>query len=398
MHVPATYPQSSGPRPLIVYLHGFTGLPDEAFYNPVGLVQEADRRGYLMATPLGRGDYFYSGEGDLDVLEVIRDVERHYRVDPSRIYLMGHSMGGYGTNNVATHHPDLFAAVAPAEGTDSIPLHANLRNLPWFEISALEDLDTGATDAKKMYAGLSGDGYDAQLLVYTTKIHEYSSIYDTLPQLFAFFAAHRRPLDPGVVTWTRPLAKDDRPDLGLVYDGAYWLTGVKAADAAKLGTITVASGRIPHSEPRPAAADRSDKMVDTGGPTGRSMGELFATKPAAAANVRPSNSLRVESSGIGAATIDAHRAKVGFAKAALTIRSATDVPLRVHLTRLPAARGELLVDGKRVRAVRTRSGKVTVTAPAGRHTLVLRRVSKPHKRKRASHGRRHTSPAPQYTG
>ena len=74
---------------------------------------------------------------------------------------------------------------SPAEGTDSIPLHANLRNLPWFEISALEDLDTGAADAKKMYGGLSGDGFDAQLLVYTTKIHEYSSIYDTLPQLFS---------------------------------------------------------------------------------------------------------------------------------------------------------------------------------------------------------------------
>ncbi len=397
MHVPATYPGSTGGQPLIVYLHGFTGLPDEAFYNPVGLIQEADRRGYLVATPLGRGDYFYRGEGDLDVMEVIRDVERHYRVDRSRIYLMGHSMGGYGTNNVSTHHPDVFAAVAPAEGTDSIPLHANLRNVPWFEISALEDLDTGATDAKKMYAGLSGDGYDAQLLVYATKIHEYSSIYDTLPQLFAFFGSHRRPANPGVVTWTRPV-KEDRPDLGLVYDGAYWLRGVRALDASTLGTITVASGRIPHAEPKPAAATRTDKMVDTGGPTGRSKGELFATKPAAAPNVRPSNSLRIGSAGIAAARIDAHRARVGFAKRRLTIRASTDAQLQVRLTHLSAARGVLLVDGKRVRSVRTRSGAVTVAVPAGKHTLVLERV-RAHKSKRAARrhrARRHSSPA--FTG
>jgi predicted esterase len=399
MHVPQSYPGSTGARPLIVYLHGFTGLPDEAFYNPVGLVQEADRRGYLVATPLGRGDYFYRGEGDLDVLEVISDVERHYRVDPNRIYLMGHSMGGYGSNNVATHHPDLFAAVAPAEGTDSIPLHANLRNLPWFEISALQDLDTGATEAKKLYAGLSGDGYDAQLLVYSTKIHEYSSIYDTLPQLFAFFGAHRRDVNPGVVTWTRP-AKEDRPELGLVYDGAYWVHGVKALDPAKLGTITVASNRILHSEPDPAHATRADDMIDTGGPTGRTKGELFATKPAATATIARSNSLRIDSSGISAVSIDARRARVGFATTQLTIRTATDAPLRVGLTRLQAARGVLLLDGRRVRSVRTKAGALAVTAPAGHHTLVLRRVASPRHRRHAARPRHthHQHQGPEFTG
>ena len=372
------------------------GLPEEAFYNPVGLVHEADRRGYLMAMPLGRGDYFYRGEGDLDVLEVIRDVERHYRVDRSRIYLMGHSMGGYGTNNVAMRHPDLFAAISPAEGTDSTPLHANLRNLPWFEISALQDLDAGAADAKQLYGNLSADGYDAQLLVYSTKIHEYSSIYDTLPKLFEFFGAHRRPRNPGVVTWTRPVAEEDRPKLGLAYDGAYWLSGVRALDPKKLGTITVASSRIPHSEPRPADAKRTDAQIDTGGPTGRSKGELFATTPAAAAAIKPANSLRVGSSGIGAATIDAHRARVGFAKTRLTIRVTTDAPLRLRLVRLARARGVLLVDGKRVHRVRTRSGAVTLTAPAGKHTLVLKRLAR--KRKHTTHAHRHRRPGARFTG
>jgi predicted esterase len=396
MHVPAAYPQSTGARPLIVYLHGFTGLPEEAFRNPVGLVEEADRRGYLMAMPLGRGDYFYRGEGDLDVLEVIRDVERHYRVDRSRIYLMGHSMGGYGTNNVAMRHPDLFAAIAPAEGTDSIPLHANLRNLPWFEISALQDLDAGATEAKELYANLSDDGYDAQLLVYSTKIHEYSSIYDTLPKLFEFFGAHRRPRNPGVVTWTRPLAEEDRPELGLTYDGAYWLSGVRALDPAKLGTITVASNRIPQPEPRPADAQRTEEEVDTGGPTGRSKGVLYTTTPAAAAAVKRSNSLRVKSAGIAAATIDARRTRVGFARSRLTIRAATDAPLRLRLVRLTKARGVLLVDGKRVRRVRTRSGAISVTAPAGKHKLVLKRLAP--KRRQAPRARGHRSPGPRYTG
>jgi hypothetical protein len=274
--------------------------------------------------------------------------------------------------------------VSPAQGTDSIPLHGNLRDVPWFEISSLQDLDTGATDAKKMYGGLSGDGYDAQLLVYSTKIHEYSSIYDTLPRLFKFFGAHRRNANPGVVTWTRP-AKEDRPKLGLVYDGAYWVHGVKALDPVKLGAITVASNRIPHSKADPSHANRSDTMIDTGGPTGRTKGELFATKPAATANVTASNSLSIDASGIAAVSVDAARARVGFAKAPLTIRTATDAPLRLRLTRLQAASGVLLLDGKLVRNARTKSGVVTVTAPVGHHKLVLRPVRATRSKPRSAH-------------
>jgi predicted esterase len=373
MRVPKAYPSTTGKRPLIVYLHGFTGLPDEAFYNPVGLVDEAERRGYLVATPLGRGDYFYSGEGDLDVLEVIRDVERHYRVDRSRIYLMGHSMGGYGTNNVAAHHPDLFAAVAPAQGTDSIDLHGNLRNVPWFEMSSLQDLDAGAADAKKLYGALSEAGYRAKLLVYTTKIHEYSSIYDTLPMLFDFFEQHRRPANPGVVTWTRPVGQG-RPDLGLVYDGAYWLDGVAAAKPDALGTITVESDRIAHARPRPEAAKRTDEEIDTGGPTGRSKGELFTTVPDDGPAARRSMTLRVTARGIAASQVDARRARLGFERSALVVRTDSDGPLTLRLARLRRASGALSIDGRRVKRVRTRSGRLTLKVPAGKHRLVLRRT------------------------
>ncbi|MDX6665124.1 MAG: hypothetical protein QOG68_1330, partial [Solirubrobacteraceae bacterium] len=74
MHVPARYPASHRRWPLIVYLHGFTGYLDEPYYNPVGLVDEADRQGYIVASPLERGDYSYSDQGMVDVREVLADV------------------------------------------------------------------------------------------------------------------------------------------------------------------------------------------------------------------------------------------------------------------------------------------------------------------------------------
>jgi hypothetical protein len=244
------------------------------------------------------------------VMEVIRDVERHYQIDRSRIYLMGHSMGGYGTNNVATHHPDLFAAVAPAEGTDSIDLAGNLRNVPWFEISAEEDLDAGAQDAKKMYGELSDAGYNATLLVYDFKIHEYSSIYDTLPQLFRFFGAHRLQRDPAIVTFTHP-AGQDKPDLGLVYDHAYWVSGIKAADPKSAASLTVESEAIRHPNADPSAAQRTTQLVfDPAAPSKRSVAELYSTTPAAGPNLPRANALAIKAGNVSELTVDAVRARL----------------------------------------------------------------------------------------
>jgi predicted peptidase len=48
-----------------------------------------------------------------EVLNLIDDVSRTYRVDPSRVYLTGFSAGGTGTWNMAGAYPERFAAIAP---------------------------------------------------------------------------------------------------------------------------------------------------------------------------------------------------------------------------------------------------------------------------------------------
>ncbi|MDX6639933.1 MAG: hypothetical protein QOF12_944 [Solirubrobacteraceae bacterium] len=329
MHVPARYPASQRAWPLIVYLHGFANSLDEAYYNPVGLVDEADRQGYLVATPLERGDYGYKDEGMVDVLEVLADVERHYHVDRNRVYLMGHSMGGYGTNRIGMHFPDLFAAIAPAEGTDSAELHDNLRNVPWYETSALEDLDVGAQQAKGLYDSLSADGYDATLTVYSMKIHEYSSIYENLPVLFRFFAAHRRTPDPAIVTWTRPA--DDNAKLGLVFDGAYWLRGVVSAPGGTAATVTVTSDAIRHRVPDPAASQRTDELVfDPNSPTRRSLGERYSTTPGSQPAGAVSNTLEVDAAHTSALTVDLDRARLRLGGLRIVAHADAPVTLTLH--------------------------------------------------------------------
>ncbi len=87
------------------------------------------------------------------VLEMIEGLKRAGKVDPNRIYLTGHSMGGYGTWTLGAIHADLFAGLAafagaptcyrkggtgPIEGVEDGIL-PNLRNLPIYVYQSLDD-------------------------------------------------------------------------------------------------------------------------------------------------------------------------------------------------------------------------------------------------------------------
>ena len=71
---------------------------------------------YIVASPFGRGNAFYEDMGEQDVLQVLREVQRLYSIDPDRIYLTGGSMGGWGAWNIGLRCPDMFAALAPVMG------------------------------------------------------------------------------------------------------------------------------------------------------------------------------------------------------------------------------------------------------------------------------------------
>lgn len=73
--------------------------------------------GHIVA-PTNRRPYGFNWEdwGRLDALEVLKLVTTKYAIDPARIYLTGHSMGGHGTFHLGVTFPDQFAAIGPSAG------------------------------------------------------------------------------------------------------------------------------------------------------------------------------------------------------------------------------------------------------------------------------------------
>lgn len=71
-----------------------------------------------IVAPTNRRPHGYNWEdwGRLDALAVLKEIKNIYTIDPDRIYLTGHSMGGHGTWTIGSTHPDQFAAVGPSAG------------------------------------------------------------------------------------------------------------------------------------------------------------------------------------------------------------------------------------------------------------------------------------------
>jgi poly(3-hydroxybutyrate) depolymerase len=135
LYVPRSYDGASA-KPLVVMLHGLLG--DERYYfsglfDAAVIKAEADRHGCILVGANGRGRFGLSQE---DVFEVINAVTRDYRIDASRVYLIGHSMGGFAAWVVASNKPELFAAIAavsggpPAQGDALTALLARLKGIP----------------------------------------------------------------------------------------------------------------------------------------------------------------------------------------------------------------------------------------------------------------------------
>ncbi len=118
VYVPSAY-DATKKYPLIIALHGMGGDENSFFlgYDNGLIKREAEARGYIVACPKGRGSAsMYMANAERDVIDVIAQMKNDYSIDPDRVYLTGHSMGGYGTWSVSVNHPELFAAIAPIAG------------------------------------------------------------------------------------------------------------------------------------------------------------------------------------------------------------------------------------------------------------------------------------------
>ncbi len=165
--IPVTVPtgyDETVPTPLIVLLHGYTSSGARVD-DYMGLSAIADDYGFLLVAPDGtresEGDAnpfwnasitccnFYQSEIDDSgyIKSLIDQMKARYNVDPNRVYLIGHSNGGFMAYRMAYDHPQTIAAIASLAGTD----HPERRDGPSTPVHVLQI--HGTADATIAYRG-----------------------------------------------------------------------------------------------------------------------------------------------------------------------------------------------------------------------------------------------------
>jgi len=236
--VPSHYDPAK-PTPLIVGLHG-NGRPFDWLMGYDGIIDMAERDGFVLVTPLGyHPNGFFGNENPLlpgneipsyfsnltanadparlarsretgaalppniaelseqDVMNVLALARQEFNVDPNRIYLWGHSMGGGGALYLAAKYPDLWAGVAaaaPYRPPDYVEQAARFRRIPTLVLQGDADQSIPVEVTREWVTEMKRLGMDVLYVEIPGGRHSpfIARNPETLSKVFSFFNIVRK--------------------------------------------------------------------------------------------------------------------------------------------------------------------------------------------------------------
>jgi predicted peptidase len=169
-------PQALERFPLIIFLHGSgeRGSDNEAQIKHIkNLVLDTKNRGkypsYVLAPQCPKNELWaeHNKDGSVKaqptkpmqmVIELIDQLSKEFPIDPSRIYITGVSMGGYGTWDLLARYPGKFAAGIPVCGGGDERTAPKMKEIPiWAFHGALDD-KVPARQSRKMIQAIQKAG------------------------------------------------------------------------------------------------------------------------------------------------------------------------------------------------------------------------------------------------
>ena len=215
--VPSSYDRTR-PTPLVVALHCL-GSDAHHMIRYEGLTEQAEARGFLVVAPMGynsRGWYGSRGPGgatarggagddppnlgelsELDVMNVLDIARREFNVDPKRMFLMGHSMGGGGTFYLGPKHPELWAALAVAAPAayGSPDVLVSVKDIPMVVIQGDQDTLVDVKRTREWVAKMKELGIKHTYIEVAggDHMHPAARTPENMKAIFDVFATARKP-------------------------------------------------------------------------------------------------------------------------------------------------------------------------------------------------------------
>jgi predicted peptidase len=157
IYVPEGYDSRKQAWPLLLYLHGGLGRGNDfkkLYWYPVPkmILEGAFPKSFIVVMPQCPEDKIWAELTDA-LSELINEITKRYKIDTSRIYGIGYSMGGNGIAYLAYTNPKIFAAIAPMSGFYYTWWVTRLKEIPAWFFHGAKDSIANVDEADKMVEG-----------------------------------------------------------------------------------------------------------------------------------------------------------------------------------------------------------------------------------------------------
>src|SRR5207244_7702516 len=119
-------------------------------------------------------------------------LQKEFSIDPKRLYITGLSMGGYGTWDLISRHPELFAAAAPICGGGDEDQAEKIAKLPIWIFHGAKDQAVPVERSRNMVTALKKAGGEPKYTEYPDVGHDSWVRAYKDPELFAWLFAQKK--------------------------------------------------------------------------------------------------------------------------------------------------------------------------------------------------------------
>ena len=163
VYTPVDYFYSQEQTPVIIFLHGASlcgrNLNRVRRYGPLDAIVKGRDIDAITIVPQNPGGAWSPKK----IMEVLDWVKTNYPCDTTRVYVLGMSLGGYGTMDVCATYPDRIAAGMALCGGASVKDVSGLGRLPFWIIHGTADRAVPIKQSKVVVKKLQSEGNDTRL-------------------------------------------------------------------------------------------------------------------------------------------------------------------------------------------------------------------------------------------
>lgn len=160
---PEEYKTDKHPLPLIVFLHGASlcgnNLQKVRRYGVLDAIEQGLDMPMFVLAPQNPGGSWNPRK----INDLIEWMKQAYAIDTTRIFVLGMSLGGYGTLDFVGTYPDKVAAAMALCGGTTLKDVSGMGRLPLWIMHGTADRAVSVNESKKIVDSLTGDGNDKLL-------------------------------------------------------------------------------------------------------------------------------------------------------------------------------------------------------------------------------------------